>query len=162
MAGELEYWAAQVVALANIQPCCFCLCGRSIKLGCIPCMGRGRAVVGHSVQHCCQNRFAGMARPPAAAAGAEHGHCSRQGRAPLPYALSELIDNALRATQDVRGRRRIAITFATAGGTGAAASGLIAVWDNGARGHALVMGARCGLQGAALRRMLSGILGSCC
>lgn len=56
----------------------------------------------------------------------------RQGRAPLPYALSELIDNALRATQDVQGARRIAITFATAGGTGAGASGLIAVWDNGA------------------------------
>ena len=70
------------------------------------------------------------------AAGAEHKSCLRQGRAPLPYALSELIDNALRATQAVQGRRRIAITFATAGGTGAGASGLIAVWDNGARaGH---------------------------
>ena len=57
-----------------------------------------------------------------------------QGRAPLPYALSELVDNALRATQANIRPRQITITLATSGGASPGA-GLIAVWDNGLQSH---------------------------
>ena len=60
-----------------------------------------------------------------------HSIC-QQGRAPLPYALSELVDNALRATQSNAGGRHITITLVTSGGASPSA-GLISVWDNGAR-----------------------------
>ena len=53
-----------------------------------------------------------------------------QGRSPLPYALSELIDNALRATRNNTTSRKIMITLATSGGSTPSA-GLISVWDNG-------------------------------
>lgn len=55
-----------------------------------------------------------------------------QGRSPLPYALSELIDNALRATQHNTVSRQIVITLALSGGSNPH-SGLISVWDNGKR-----------------------------
>lgn len=42
-----------------------------------------------------------------------------QGRSPFPYALAELVDNALRATKANTGPRRIEITLATSGGVGA-------------------------------------------
>jgi len=61
------------------------------------------------------------------------GRCERgaQGRSPFPYALAELVDNALRATKGNQGARRIEITLASAGGAGAPRAGLITVWDNG-------------------------------
>ena len=53
-----------------------------------------------------------------------------QGRSVLPYALSELIDNALMATKSNRASRQVVITLALSGGS-SPQSGLIAVWDNG-------------------------------
>ena len=53
-----------------------------------------------------------------------------QGRSPLPYAISELIDNALRATQHNTQGRQIVITLALSGGANPN-TGLISVWDNG-------------------------------
>ena len=53
-----------------------------------------------------------------------------QGRSPLPYAVSELIDNALRATQHNTEGRQIVITLALSGGS-SPHTGLISVWDNG-------------------------------
>ena len=53
-----------------------------------------------------------------------------QGRSPLPYAISELIDNALRATQHNTTSRQIVITLALSGGSNPH-TGLISVWDNG-------------------------------
>ena len=48
----------------------------------------------------------------------------------LPYALSELIDNALMATKSNQASRQVVITLALSGGS-SPQSGLIAVWDNG-------------------------------
>ena len=53
-----------------------------------------------------------------------------QGRSVLPYALSELIDNALMATKANQASRQVVITLALSGGSNPQ-SGLIAVWDNG-------------------------------
>lgn len=53
-----------------------------------------------------------------------------QGRSVLPYALSELIDNALMATKTNQESRQVVITLALSGGI-KPQSGLIAVWDNG-------------------------------
>ena len=53
-----------------------------------------------------------------------------QGRSVLPYALSELIDNALMATKSNQTSRQVVITLALSGGS-SPQSGLIAVWDNG-------------------------------
>ena len=41
-----------------------------------------------------------------------------QGRSPFPYALAELVDNALRATWRNEGARRIEVTLATIGAAG--------------------------------------------
>jgi hypothetical protein len=95
MAGELEYWAAQVrLHMGHPSDACRCLpiTWQLPKL--------------------------------------QSPHL--QGRAPLPYALSELVDNALRATQSNAGGRHITITLVTSGGASPGA-GLISVWDNGAR-----------------------------
>lgn len=43
---------------------------------------------------------------------------SLQGRSPFPYALAELVDNALRATWRNQGARRIEVTLATTGAAG--------------------------------------------
>lgn len=93
MAGELEYWAAQVRSKPASMKKSLYIC----SLLDTDLKSRGILV---------------------------------QGRSPLPYALSELIDNALRATRNNNANRRITITLATSGGTTPSA-GLISVWDNG-------------------------------
>ena len=56
--------------------------------------------------------------------------CASQGKSTLPFALSELIDNAIRATQDNTQSRQIVITLALSGGSNPH-TGLVSVWDNG-------------------------------
>ena len=53
-----------------------------------------------------------------------------QGRSPFPYALAELIDNALRATRHNQGARRIEVTLATIGAAGTRHSGYTSVSDH--------------------------------